>query len=89
MLPGMSIRWFRSVSLSDEVDVVVDVDVDSGHILEGAVDAPGHESYDMPEPGLGLADQRSSSVPFASVLTLLTASAAKMQQKGISNVSDI
>ena len=87
MLPGMSIRWFRSVSLSDEVDVVVDVDVDSGHILEGAVDAPGHESYHMPEPGLGLADQRSSSVPFASVLTLLTASAAKMQQKGISNVS--
>lgn len=61
--------------LGNEIDVVVNVDVNSGHVFVGAVDAPGHEANDVEEAGVGLADKRGSTVTLACVLTFLTTGA--------------
>ena len=61
--------------MCNKIDVVVNVDVNSGHVFEGAVDTPGHEADNVEEAGVGLADKRGSAVTLACVLALFTAGA--------------
>lgn len=46
--------------------------VDTGHILQGAIHAPGDQSHDVPLPRECLAHERGASVTVTGVLTLLS-----------------